>query len=226
LENTEISSIGAWEAAYRRFETPEEEIAKFVKRLDALGARDWPQDARIVEIFCGRGNGLKALERLGFTNLEGIDLSADLLADYTGSAQTIVADCRRLRLDSASRDVIIVQGGLHHLPALPDDLDRVLSEVRRVLKPDGRFIAVEPWLTPFLRFVHAVASNRWARRVWPKVDALQTMIEHERETYEQWLSRPQQIQSLLQAQFRTERMCIARGKLMFVGRPKGGTRGG
>ncbi len=220
MEPTKSSSISAWEAAYRRFETPEREIAKFARRLNAIGARAWPRECRIVEIFCGRGSGLTSLERLGFANLEGIDLSLELLADYAGPARMIAADCRRLPLDSGSRDVIIVQGGLHHLPALPDDLERVLAEVRRVLKPDGRFIAVEPWLTPFLRFVHGVASNRLVRATWPKVDALQTMIEHERETYERWLSRPKQIQQLLRAHFRMERMRIAKGKLMFVGRPK------
>src|SRR5437762_12555511 len=49
-----------WEAAYLRFETPEEEIRKFIGRLNRLGARQWPSDAEIVELFCGRGNGLVA----------------------------------------------------------------------------------------------------------------------------------------------------------------------
>ena len=41
----------AWEAAYLRFETPEEEIAKFTRRLLQLGARQWPRDAAVVELF-------------------------------------------------------------------------------------------------------------------------------------------------------------------------------
>ena len=41
-----------WEAAYLRFETPEEEIAKFTRRLLQLGARQWPRDAAVVELFC------------------------------------------------------------------------------------------------------------------------------------------------------------------------------
>ena len=64
-----------WEAAYLRFETPEQEIQKFIRRLHHLGAEEWPRDSEIVELFCGRGNGLHALERLGFTRLEGVDLS-------------------------------------------------------------------------------------------------------------------------------------------------------
>ena len=48
----------AWERAYREFETPEEEVRKFVRRLRAAGASTWSRDARAVELFCGRGNGL------------------------------------------------------------------------------------------------------------------------------------------------------------------------
>src|SRR5215472_11008212 len=85
-----------WEAAYLRFETPEEEIRKFVQRLNRLGARHWQLDAKIVELFCGRGNGLVALHRLGFTHLEGVDLSPRLIAQYQGPAKCMVGDCRKL----------------------------------------------------------------------------------------------------------------------------------
>src|ERR1700747_1697627 len=77
-------SADPWEAAYLRFETPEEEIQKFVARLHRLGARQWPRDAEIVELFCGRGNGLIALQRLGFTRLEGVDFSPRLVAPIKG----------------------------------------------------------------------------------------------------------------------------------------------
>ena len=76
-----------WEAAYLRFETPEQEIQKFTGRLLKLGAGEWPREAEIVELFCGRGNGLHALHRMGFTRLEGVDLSARLLAQYRGGAK-------------------------------------------------------------------------------------------------------------------------------------------
>src|SRR5438477_12963424 len=79
-----------WEAAYLRFETPEQEIQKFLRRLQKLGASQWPRDAQIVELFCGRGNGLQALHRLGFNHLEGVDLSPRLLAQYEGSASCTV----------------------------------------------------------------------------------------------------------------------------------------
>jgi SAM-dependent methyltransferase len=214
------TSADPWEAAYLRFETPDEEIRKFTARLRQLGAASWPKDAHVVELFCGRGGGLEALERLGFRNLYGADLSPRLLSAYAGPAACACCDCRALPYADASMDVAIVQGGLHHLPELPADLARTLAEVRRVLKPGGRFVVVEPWLTPFLRVVHWTCQRPVARKAWGKLDALATMIEHERATYENWLGRPAEILAMLEREFEPEYRKAAWGKLMFVGRKR------
>ena len=218
-QNAGKKGIDPWEAAYLRFETPEQEIRKFTERLRRLGVSEWPRDTNVVELFCGRGNGLHALARLGFLNIEGVDLSPRLLAEYTGEARCTAGDCRELPFADKSKDAAIVQGGLHHLPVLPDDLERVFAELRRVLRSEGRVVFVEPWRTPFLRFVHLVAENPLARRVSVKLDALATMIDHERETYENWLGRPQEISKLVRRYFQPEHELFAWGKWNFVGRP-------
>jgi ubiquinone/menaquinone biosynthesis C-methylase UbiE len=209
----------AWEAAYLRFERPEEEIRKFIGRLRKAGSAQWPRDSEIVELFCGRGNGLHALARLGFTRLEGVDLSARLLAQYKGAARCYVGDCRELPFPDQSKDVLIVQGGLHHLPTLPDSLEQTLAEMRRVLRKDGRLVLVEPWLTPFLRFAHLICGNRLARRCSVKLDALATMIRYERRTYEQWLSHPDLILKVSRRHFSPVQESFAWGKWNFVGIP-------
>jgi SAM-dependent methyltransferase len=217
-----VSCSEAWEQAYRRFESRGDEIAKFKRRLLALGAADWDRSDRIVELFCGRGSGLEALRQLGFRSIEGIDLSERLLRGGGGAARKYVADCRDLGfLPSQSRDRVIVQGGLHHLASLPD-LAACLAEARRILRPGGALLVVEPWITPFLSFVHWTARRRLARRLWPRLDALQTMIEHERETYESWLAQPREILATFAAHFALERVERAWGKVMIVGRPLAG----
>jgi ubiquinone/menaquinone biosynthesis C-methylase UbiE len=209
-----------WEAAYLRFETPEQEIHKFVSRLRKLGAPQWPRDTEIVELFCGRGNGLTALGRLGFTRLEGIDLSPRLIAEYRGPAKCFVGDCRQLPFAERSKDVLIVQGGLHHLPMLPDDLDKTFSEMQRLLRKEGRVVFVEPWLTPFLKLVHAVSRNPLARRLSNKLDALATMIQFERRTYDQWLTQPDLITQIARKHFVPVHESFAWGKWNFVGKPR------
>ena len=221
LEYATKSAVPAdpWEAAYLRFETPEQEIRKFVKRLRALGVNKWPRDAEIVELFCGRGNGLRALQSLGFTRVEGVDLSARLVAQYQGNARCYVGDCRQLPFADQSKDALIVQGGLHHLLSLPDDLERTLAEMHRVLRKDGRVVLVEPWLTPFLRFAHFACESPTARRLSNKVDALAVMIQHERRTYEQWLSQPDVILQVVRKHFVPIQQSVAWGKWSFVGKP-------
>jgi len=206
-----------WEAAYLRFETPEEEIRKFTGRLNRLGAHQWPRDVEIVELFCGRGNGLVALERLGFTRLEGVDLSPRLLAQYKGPAKCMVADCRKLPFLDRTKDVLVVQGGLHHLPNLPADLEQTFSEMQRVLRKTGLVIFVEPWRTPFLTFVHFVCEIPWVRRLSRKMDALATMTEHEIRTYTQWLGQPELIRKVARAHFLPVHESFSRGKWNFVG---------
>jgi ubiquinone/menaquinone biosynthesis C-methylase UbiE len=212
--------LNPWGAAYLRFETPAQEIAKFQGRLKKLGVTGFPRESHVVELFCGRGGGLHALRRLGFTHVEGVDLSNTLVRQYQGDAQLYVADCRRLPFRDQSKDILIVQGGLHHVLTLPDDLQQVIAEARRVLKRTGYFVIVEPWRTPFLSFVHFVSRNRMARRVSKKLDALQVMIEHERETYEQWLAAPQLILDLITKSFSPVHRSVEWGKLYFAGTPK------
>ena len=166
----------------------------------------------------GGGGGLDAWRSLGFGKLEGVDISATLLQAHKGQARLYVGDCRRLEFPDASRDVVCVQGGLHHLAALPEDLEATIAEARRVLRPGGRLVAVEPWMTPFLATVHAVCGLGWARWTSPKIAALADMIEHERETYFNWLGRGPEILGVLTRNFATEQKRIAWGKLAWLGR--------
>ena len=214
------TNTAAWEAAYLRFETPEEETAKFAKRLKKLGSDEWLHNAEIAELFCGRGNGLRALSQLGFRQIEGFDLSPRLLAQCPRGFKCVEADCRSLPLTDACKDVVIIQGGLHHLEKLPDDLDRALAEAARVLRAGGRIVIVEPWQTPFLSFVHRVCGATLARRLSPKLDALAVMIEHERATYEQWLAQPRLILTQIERHFAHEYCSMSWGKLWFRGRKK------
>lgn len=205
-----------WEAAYNRFESPEQERAKFHKRFQWLGLDSLPADAAIADLFCGRGNGLAVLQSMGFTNLTGVDLSPDLLRQSPDSITRIVADCTDLKFNPASMDAFIVQGGLHHLPEIPADLDKCLESVIASLKPGGYFFIVEPWNTPFLRCVHRVTAIPPVRKILPKFDAFATMVEEEIETYSNWLSRPEEIRKCFEQRFIINREQTAFGKWMAV----------
>jgi ubiquinone/menaquinone biosynthesis C-methylase UbiE len=213
-----VTDTSPWEEAYQRFETPQQEQRKFIRRLRRLGVHGWTRESSVLEICSGRGNGLIAWRRLGFSNVSGVDLSVALVERSACRHRCVLGDARRLPIRTASLDVAIVQGGLHHLASL-DDVREALAEMRRVLKPDGRAIVIEPWPTPFLRLVHLIAERRLARALSTTLDAFAAMTDEERPTYEAWLARPGPILAALAGQFETILIRRRLGKLTFVGRP-------
>jgi ubiquinone/menaquinone biosynthesis C-methylase UbiE len=170
-------------------------------------------------LFCGRANGLIALREMSFSRLCGCDLSLRLLRQSPGRFPLYLADCRELPFVNHSIDLLIVQGGLHHLPDLAEDLPKVLGEVHRVLKSDGRFVVVEPWRTPFLDFVPAVSRWSVTRRLYGGIDAFATMTAQESETYFRWLGSASLIEHEFQRWFRVEQRRVGLGKLNYIGIP-------
>lgn len=217
IDTTTITpSSTVWETAYCRFKTPETEVAIFARRLRSLGADNWSRSARVGELFGGRGHGLRALDQLGFRDIEGIDPSTTLTALHEGPGRMSVGDCIDLPWADSSKDIVIVQDGLHHLASLDQDLRRLLREVRRVLVGGGRFVVIEPWLTPLLQLIHAASFSR-LRKWHDRLNAFATMVEHERETYERWLTSPELIHGLLRDYFVVDHLSFTRGKMLFVG---------
>jgi ubiquinone/menaquinone biosynthesis C-methylase UbiE len=159
-----VTDASAWEDAYQRFETPQQEQRKFIRRLRNLGVHGWRRESSVLEICSGLGNGLIAWRRLGFSNVSGVDLSLALVERSACRRQCVLGDARRLPIRTASRDVAIVQGGLHHLASL-DDVRQALTEMRRVLKPDGRAIVIEPWPTKSGPHTRPASAGRWQRTI-------------------------------------------------------------
>jgi SAM-dependent methyltransferase len=209
-----------WEDAYNRFETEDEEIQKFQNRLTLLGAQRWNRQARVVDLFCGSGRNLACLERMGFTNLHGVDLSPRLLNRYSGSAKLYVGDATCIKFPEAWAEIVIVQGGLHHLPKLPDDLKKCLDQIHKILKPGGLFVMVEPWQTPFLTFVHWCCRLKSLRMLSKKLDSLAIMIHEEKDTYFSWLSMPEKIREEISSRFQKKINLNRMGKLIFLGTPR------
>ncbi len=173
----------------------------------------------MVDLFCGSGRNLACLESMGFKNLHGVDLSPRLLHLYIGKAKLYVGDATSLNFPDDWADIVIVQGGLHHLPLLPNDLAKCLDQIQRVLKPDGILIIVEPWLTPFLVFAHWCCRQRFLRKLSSKLDALAVMVEEEKETYFAWLAIPEIIANELKKRFFKLFELKGMGKINFVGKP-------
>lgn len=112
--------------------------------LDRLVREHFPADrnAAVLDLGCGHGAILWAARRAGYTNLTGVDASPEQVAEARklgilgvrqGDLKTELADTA-----SASQDVVILFDLLHYFT--PAEQMAMADDVRRVLKPGGRWI--------------------------------------------------------------------------------------
>lgn len=104
---------------------------------------------QVLDVGCGTGTLARAIEpRVGAGQVHGIDASAEMIqyAREKAASRGAVIDFQvavieALPFPTASLDLVTSSLMLHHLP---DDLkDKGFLEIRRVLKPGGRFAALD-----------------------------------------------------------------------------------
>lgn len=95
----------------------------------------------VLDVGCGQGIDLCELGLAG-ARVTGIDLTprhielARLHAQQAGiDADIVEGDAEQLPFESDSFDRVVSNGVLHHMP----DIEAALREIRRVLRPGGRF---------------------------------------------------------------------------------------
>jgi ubiquinone/menaquinone biosynthesis C-methylase UbiE len=123
-------------AIQRSFEAP---------RLLAMGGK--LAGGRALEIGCGRGVGTQlVLDRFGAARVDAFDLDPQMvelararLAKYGERVRLWAGDAERIDAPDATYDAVFDFGIVHHIPSWR----AALGEVRRVLKPGGRFYAEE-----------------------------------------------------------------------------------
>jgi ubiquinone/menaquinone biosynthesis C-methylase UbiE len=106
-----------------------------------------PADSRLLDIGCGTGRfATRVLERLPHTQVWGLDLSAGMLEQgrthclEVGQRLHLVrGDSQRLPFAEDVFDVITCTHSFHHYP----QQERVVAEMHRVLRPDGRLLLID-----------------------------------------------------------------------------------
>ncbi len=104
--------------------------------------------SRVLDVGAGTGDQtVMAAQRVGADgSVLATDISASMLdlaretvrAAGLGNVETRLMDAQQLDVESGSLDAVIARFSLQFVP----DVQRALTEVRRVLKPGGRFAAV------------------------------------------------------------------------------------
>jgi SAM-dependent methyltransferase len=123
-----------------------------------------PAGKVVLDYGCGPGYLTKYLFDHGALHVTGIDVSegeieqARLRAareDFENRSRFLVADAHATGLSDDSFDLIVGESILHHL-----DLRVALEEIRRILRPGGRAVFLEPlWHNPLLRLGRALTPT-------------------------------------------------------------------
>lgn len=108
---------------------------------------------RILDMGCSRGFYVRKVAE-HTDDVIGVDISESALRDAVTS-RVRYGDVTNLDFESDSFDKIYSLHTIEHIP----DLDRFLSEMARVLKPEGRVVLVYPW-EPFRGLQAMLASLR------------------------------------------------------------------
>ena len=128
---------------------------EYMRYLDGEFLRLLPQGRLgvVVELCCGTGEAY-ALVADKADLAVGVDISLQMLKRAQArhpQLRVVHADATRLPLREGLADTVLIHGGIHHVP----DRIGLFQEVRRILKPGGRFYFHEPvddfWLWRLIR---------------------------------------------------------------------------
>jgi ubiquinone/menaquinone biosynthesis C-methylase UbiE len=135
----------------------ERSARRALREVEDLLGRPVRARETVLDIGCGTGWLAAGLTRaLSGLQVNGVDLSQGMLeqARAAGAWPLLRADAQRLPLATASVDLVVTRGVLHHLPDVP----AALAEWRRVLRPGGAVIltseptpTVEAHVEPMVR---------------------------------------------------------------------------
>ena len=172
------SSMSYFEEAYRDYEkqNPGRKLDHYVDQVTSLGP---PHTRELLDIGCGLGS---FLERVSLRKPEVSLFATDIRSDAVTASQARVANAtvveasaENIPFPSSSMDVITAWDVIEHVP----DLDAVKSEILRLLRPGGAFLAVVPvydgvtgrlvsWLDKDPTHLHKYSRDQW--RQWAEAD--------------------------------------------------------
>lgn len=119
------------------------------------------RDSKILDLCCGKGQSTKFLVNYS-QDVTGLDASAYALekaGQNVPQANYIEGLAQKLPFDDRTFDIVHTSAALHEMT--PQELEEILGEVYRVLKPQGIFTFVDLHKPSNLLFMPSLAMFMW-----------------------------------------------------------------
>jgi SAM-dependent methyltransferase len=174
---------------YERIATELEPVAERVVALAALR-----EGERVLDLACGTGNAALVAARAGSvtTGLDAaarlIDVARERAAAEGLDASFVVGDVQELPFDDAALDVVVSIFGV----IFAQNPDRAISELLRVLRPDGRALLavwvpegpMSAMVNVLIRAVGEATGETRERFPWHDLDAVRPIVTRHGATVE------------------------------------------
>jgi ubiquinone/menaquinone biosynthesis C-methylase UbiE len=110
------------------------------------------ENSNILDVACGNGSLLAALNRRTLINGFGIDIADRMIKNAVARNPDMkfhVAGCESIPFKNETMDIVTVCAAYHHFP----DVAAFAAEARRVLKPNGMLYIAEIYWPTVLRLI-------------------------------------------------------------------------
>ena len=167
---------------------------KFAKYL-----KSWNLDKNsvILDLCCGNGGCFQVFNDADYKKVFGLDISSNLLSNVKTNVPLMQGDVFQCPVKDNAVDVVFINKALHHFL----DFAPLLSEIKRVLKPNGVFCFVEPRSTWFRNLYHAVFLSPFAD-IWAPLKRFKyACLIAEADTYFPWLKNAHTFFKMLEEKF-------------------------
>jgi SAM-dependent methyltransferase len=140
-----------WENSFVQLYGETSAVSKNISRLRRGGLlKHLRKHDLVLDLFCGKCETEHGLKRMGYDRVICGDYSVRLLkTSRTGPVPKVCLDALNLPIKERSIDIVIIQGGLHHLQNTQKIL-RCLQGLKKIVAPDGYVFISEPGNTVLL----------------------------------------------------------------------------
>tara|TARA_B100001093_G_scaffold190057_1_gene182624 strand:+ start:324 stop:1067 length:744 start_codon:yes stop_codon:yes gene_type:complete len=137
-------------------------------------------NSEVLDFGCGIGSSLEKVVKFSPKKVTGIDISEvsilkakNKVKESDSEIELLVGNCEQTKFNSNNFDIVYGTGILHHL-----DMSMCLDEIKRVLKPGGKFIFIEPLGTnPLINFYRKLTPKSRSKDEHPLVKLDFDLIE-------------------------------------------------
>lgn len=152
----------AYREKYKELEPSWDDSTMLLARLFKEHAQP---DMAVLDAGCGRSNHVLEVNEDSIEKAIGVDVSKEATEGNTLMDEIVFADLEKLPFPDDTFDAVTSLWVLEHV----HDPDRIFSEIRRVLKPGGKFFFETPYSFSYVLLAKRIVGGHLTKTILDKL---------------------------------------------------------